>query len=73
MVHWYLSKHDLSSGGEDPTVDIIASILSANIVYNKPTRSTTTKVVRTYNKPRSTTPPIKSYNRPTYNNNKKES
>ena len=32
MVHWYLSKHDLSSGSEDPTVDIIASILSDIII-----------------------------------------
>ena len=34
MVIWYLSKHDISSGGEDPTVDIIAAILS-NIIIEK--------------------------------------
>ena len=28
MVHWYLSKHDLSAGEEDITVDIISNILS---------------------------------------------
>ena len=46
------------------------TVHQSHIVYNKPTRNTTTKVVRTYNKRPPTNTPIKSYNRPTYNNNK---